>query len=411
MREAESLFQARSSRRDFIKRASALGVVAVSGFEFTRRSTENETINRIRRLEEDMAEKPLTFEEVKAYVPVVADLFVKSVPTDLTVKEIKQSTFILQDKFNVEEDQEGDHLVTFSTGEALNSRTIEQLFIDYPGINIPYSVAQGILEDVYENKETLAFVSRPLPEVYKTCSYLCGTNESEYPRQIFIFLNRINNAAAFQLPRFAEQTPLLQFDDFDHQVDCRMQQPAVGFRSTFIHELVHFDTDSIDQGIWYGGEGVSGFSVMAMFYPNAGALEEFVADYFPARISAFNDLPFRTGYSHEPHDFVNFQRILAQSGISDIELYRLHKSSGLLPFLDKLTDKAQHGDFKSRKEFYRLKNDLFDMLTGEGTESFSPDWKKLQSYFPSVDVNEYQYFDPSSDHELSANQRLGCIRS
>lgn len=399
------------TRRELLKRTAGLTLVTASGGLLTHKETVRETLPSIRHFEKELGDRPLTFEQAKAYVPIVTDLFVKSVPTDLAVKEIKQSTFILQDKFDFEEDQDGDHPVTFPTGEVLNSRTIEQLLIDYPRINITYSVAQGILEDVYEKKETLAFVSRPLPEVYKICSYDCGPVEPEYPRQIFLFLNRINTADAYQLPRFEEQTALLQFDDFDHQVDCRMQQPAVGFRTTLLHELVHFDTDPIDQGIWYGGQGVSGFSVMAMFSPNAYALEEFVADYFPARISAFNDLPFRTGYSHEPHDFVNFQRILDQSGISDGELYRLHKSSGLLPFLDTVASGAKHPPFKSQKEFFRLSNDLFDMLTGEGTESFSPNWEALQPYFPAVDANEYQYFDPSSAYELSANQRAGCIRS
>lgn len=399
------------TRRELLKRTAGLALVTAGGSLLTHKETASETLPSIRRLEKELGDKLLTFEKAKAYVPVVADLFIKSVPTDLTRDEITESTFIIQDKFDVEEDQKGDNPVTFPTGEVLHSRTIQQLLIDYPRINITYSVAQGVLKDLYENRETLAFVSRPLPEVYKTCSYDCGPVEPEYPRQIFLFLNRINTAAAYQLPRFEEQTALLQFDDLDHQVGCKIQKPAVGFRTTLLHELVHFDTDPIEKGIWFGGEGVYGFGVMAMFSPNAYALEEFVADYFPARISAFNDLPFRTGYSHEPHDFVNFQRILDQSSISDRELYRLHKSSGLLPFLDKLTEKAQHANFKSRKEFYRLNNNIFDMLTGEGTESFSPDWKKLQSYFPSVDTNEYQYFDPSSNYELSANQKIGCIRS
>ncbi|MBI2034929.1 MAG: hypothetical protein HYT11_04320 [Candidatus Levybacteria bacterium] len=400
------------TRRELLKRAAGLTLVAAFGGELTRRSTENEAINRIRRFEQELGDRPLTFEDAKAYVPVVADLFIKNVPTDLTVHEIAQSTVIVRETpGSLEEDQAGNHEIPFSTGQVLNSRTIEQILIDYPKLDMPYNVAQGILRGVYNNDATLAFVSRQLPEVYRMCSVVCGQYESASDTQVFLFLDRVNNAANFQMPGLEEQTPLLQFNDFDHQVDCSIQQPAVGLRTTLLHEFVHFDIDPVEKGAWINGDGILGFATISMFFSLHGnALEEFVADYIPARISAANNLAFRTGYEHEPHDFVNFEKILAQTGIKDEQLYRLHKSSNLLTFLNNLAENVQQPDFEGRKEFYRLGHEIFDMLIGKGTESFSPDWQRLKSYFPAVDTYEYQYFAPSSTYELSAGQKPGCIR-
>ena len=412
-----------------------LGILAVAvagtiagglmGFGLGKRSHQGNSTEQspdaaegIRAFETQIGNNPLTFEQVKNYIPTITALVRKETRSSKTVEELSKGIFIVRG-FKKDDSQLANDLSSamLGSGDPFAHPTIQQFMKDYPDVRLQRDLAQRIrLESILN----VGWVDDD-ENIYLSLNNVNGENESI---------------------KLGEGLPSeVQYQGYGQVVNCDKPVPIVRVRSVITHELMHrsakqdwqlLETEilSVYNRILKIPEDkvIGGFkkNFILRFLVIQGNSEkgiperlgekltnnfnEFVTDYLASQIAIKNDLPFTLAYGR-PIDLVNFRNVLSQAGISYSELYDLYRNARIKEFLLRMAESAQGINFDSEDQKIYFAMDRFNPWNytphwGQKIAKFAP---PIQPYYPGVDTELYAYIDPTKfDTNEWEDHKLGC---
>jgi hypothetical protein len=350
----------RFDRRNIIKGALTVPLLLPSLQNYGERLPRTEsTVEKIQRFETAMGDKPMTFEDAKAYAPLVIDLFHQTTGSISSPDELKSNIF-----FTYAEDN-------FFDCEMISGDVMAQLQSNYPEIEFTEEFSR---QDVN---------TRPGITIDSG--------------QMFINLAAINNIDSGTTTAFV----------YDKQrVTEVSSSPVMRFRNIMMHEMFHLNAvlagekevepdleilvqrstvytiqDSDKQGFriefrGYNTEEISGYDVF----------NEFVTDYMTHELAKNNSLSaLKTIYSNYETQS-NFNYILDQCSISYSQLLQLYEQADILEFLTLFANGAAKNSADNTPISLPL---AFDTTIGQN--DLHIDWEKFYNFFPEVITDPYTF--------------------
>lgn len=360
--------------------------------ELAQNPTTENVLVEIRQFEESKERGPLSYEEAKEYIPLLARLVTNSYSLLRDWQDIVNHSHVVSYgcELTPEERRLFDNAVAAQDRniEGINSCTTASLLQNYP--------TQDITEDlsVAVDFSRHAFVS------------LVGQLIDGH---IVILLERANDPN-FELARRGNSSDkLFQYVESEGSFKNEEFSSVTEFRSVFFHEAIHMTSEvettldpllvsrlkiylqenSAGQQYEFNkldSEKVSGFSVPWLSYQNedgnttylsVSKLNEFVTDYLATRISVKNGLPYTSLYGFKPEEFIDFKEILSQAGISDEDLFTLYRDAKLVEFLSILADGASNTSFSKDTDKLDFAISLF-----MGAEL---NWDEISNYYSGIE--------------------------
>ena len=365
------------SRRDFLK----ISLTSVAGLVINPEmiSSLEDQNDAVRRFEEEAGYDPLTFEQAKSYVPILADHYAFMM-TKITRAENKDPVDIAKDIY----------FFRFPEGYVLDRTR--------------FVVDQDLLTQLHKDYPDLKFNSKDL-STFKSYAPLAFAWVDE-SNQIFIPFERINRVLEDPGGNFR-----MKFLGDSRPVNCdRKVSPAERLRSILIHELVH--RESL-QG-WHNADPEFSDAVMAtanlrtdIYNPVLvdnfmikcshhdgndrndwvkSDLNEFVTEFFTTVVANKAGLWYEVSNYGLPHDFSNFSSVLRQAGISYKDLYKWYKSGDLTSFYKKLASGARGITFLSDEEKVKFGLELLPPWSSpRGWAEVKKHPLQVQDLYPGVD--------------------------
>ncbi|MDP2693020.1 MAG: hypothetical protein Q8O88_05265 [bacterium] len=419
------------SRRSFIRKSLILtgGVVFLANLpgcnlflrdENIQQDTISQTLKTLKEFESGVGDRPLTFEQMQKYLPLVARLFISESHSKRKLQDILNNTYIVRRDFSDEEESKKEFISAFLGSPIIESSSvINQLQLDYPNLKLSEKTAKGIV--IRMGLGAVAWVD--------------AEND-----KIFIVLDRINNGDTSFKVKVSEDiqydSPLWQFNGFGNVVACERPIPAVNIRSVYLHELVHYDAErewrklegvfvhayeqayNSDRGSANKASFTSGQKSNFIIDISSGqqsehietGFDELVTEYLATKMSIKHGLSYTHGYhgKHTPYELANLEEILKQANITDDELFESHRLSKIEEFLEKVAKGAKNINFVSREQML-----IFGIRRFLIWSSLPNLWGDLKKYYPGVDVNNYQYINPKdfkpSDPITHYNPEVGSF--
>lgn len=379
-------------------------------------SSVHSPIETIRKMEAEIGDKPLTFDQASEHKLNVIELVIKTYPFQKSSSQINNNTFFYRHDCELvkkEDNPSETPTVVPSDVKYGGNCAIKQLLEDdYPNSGITSDEALGVSMSVHMFQ-----------------GFRGGINRNE---RIFLILARINDPDIDAHPP-QKKIPLMQFKKSYENVECMASTPIVRLRSTLAHEATHLLNESlkeslIDQSLLASVINTlenDGFNKENLTVEQHGIiityeykdrksttytrtlLHELITDYLATKVSTSNDLPYTTLYGG-PHDFKNFENVLQQAEIDTDELIKYYKKGDLKELLLRISSGAKNIQFANEEE--KLGFIVQPLLFSKDEKSII-DWGRLQPYFPKVDTNKYEYTLPDGQH---SNQQLpqnpqGCL--
>lgn len=301
----EALFNSQVSRRNLLKGATASLAISTLGIETDspqpKEFTKSRFAEQVRGFEEALGPRPLTLEQARAFIPILASLYIDSSGSNQTRRNFLSSVYILQ---------ENPNNIQKVTPEAPDAalEVKDKLYLDqHKGF-----VGGVILKDL---------TGRDIIVID-----LDSANEDEESGQSY---------------SYHQNAPY---------VECLPTTPTSLLRSIFIHEGFHWDDTKkdgiIDQELSTVYEDIyqrrprrmTGFNIYLESddYTYVTGVEELFADYSRAKLTFANDLSFTPSVYLNPVDVYNLSKIFESADLSDREILRLHRGGQYKSFLLKL---------------------------------------------------------------------------
>lgn len=315
-----------------------------------RRESLPSLIGEIRDFETGIGERPLTFPEAQAYIPLVTALYAETIHPDGSAVPDNDAIYLVRaPEENPMQDVLNGGYVRLRDGGIIHSRTIEEFVAAYPDVPLSSQAAQVLL----------------------TMSYFLPSAEGVTRTDgIFLFLDTLNDPAFAQIqPAYTGRHP---------QAACRESTPAIRFRSALLHELGHAENTKLKK---HGRK--HGF--MDDRYPQTTPIEEFVIDYTQGTINTSAGLSYTTSYKYTPRDFANFEQMLHSSHLSLSRLTELRRNARLGTYLQ-LLNRGAGTPVMTNDTDTLLQTDVVTALTARNDRY--PDWQILAHYYPDIDTSD-----------------------
>lgn len=364
-----------------------------------------EIAEKIRRFETNIGDRSPTKEEAQAYVPLVAELFVKSTQSRFTAKELADSTYIIKG-----EPRKVSDTVVINLGNVPDPYSydgVKRFQEDYPNVNVDQNLAQ-VIANMTSNGSAGAWY---------------------WNNKTFFILGDT------QAPEVAGLYAM-QYRGKGRVVDCEYPSGITSSRSRLLHEYTHADADRgwvpmepevfdvyIEKTLKYWeSQGTPLEQITAyknsfmMFYvfPFPGTntkwglertgLNEFVTDYLSTRINVDNNLSYNIGYG-SPGSHSYFETVLQQSRITTQELRTMYRNYQLKEFLLKVAEGALNISFESEEDKLRFMLERFDLFF---SDPFFGPTSEYTPYYPDVAGGVYTYINPSLYDPNLYSAILGC---
>lgn len=402
--ENESKSPQTISRRKFLKLAGVAGTSAILGnlvnfgtiTEKKEPVPDENILEQIQNFEKNQADKPLSFENARSYIPLLVKFYNQTYPTLKNDQEIEDSIYIfrhrsLPDEYRDQVARIGD--------EEIKGEMAYDFIKNYPNHKLMYD-------------DYIALDMR----MHMFGGLFAGTTESG---NILVLLDRVNDPNIDRGPR--PEKSYYQYDVEGNNLLKHPQKPVVNFRSLIIHELVHSDVDKnrepdseleasfgrINARLSepYSSHKQFGFT----FNLEKGSqdnkiyqkndLEELMADYFMFKLAMNNSLSFAAGHNHTPIDINNFEKVLRQSNISDIEVYKMHQENKVKDFMLKVASGAKNVELKNQEDMIDFGMKAFVFEPVEQT------WTHLQQYFDGIEIEEKEAMSPHLVRDLFLSEQ------
>lgn len=369
-----------------------------------------DVIEEIRKFEPQIGNNLLTVHQAKNYyLPLLAEFFSRKITAPAigskrTAGEILANTFLIRRDFtnSQEAGEEFSRALSGSDVDVLSAPHVRLLALDYPNLQISPKVARGVT--LRMGMGALGWV-----EEGKTFIVFDRANTTDTKLQV----KHING--------LEEEYPLQQFEGLNYKLRCVPPAPVVKIRSVLLHEWVHLDgdgswqplpqdmissyqrVDNLERGpknqVNYKSGQSTNFIGEFVLDSDSSRVEtgfdEFNTDYLAAKMSISADLPYTLGYhgKNSPADFANFEVVLEASGITEAELYKLHRDHKLRQIMLQIAQGAIPG-FDNEAAMLDFSTEHFLLWS-----SFPTFWQKLKPYFPGIDPTHYFYYvDPEKFH-------------
>lgn len=396
-------------RRGFLRRAGQAGAaVAMSRLMPSDVPKENPpVIDSWGQIREFVAgnKGPITFEPAQALLPHIANAFAAD-GSPKPAGTFFKNTLIVAGDPDAEATYRKAHL-----GEAddpFNHPTVQRLLRDYPGLS----------------RDTLTVAAAQEVNNYNFANNIGNVDFNK----ILIFLSGINNTggtgSAVDLGHgvLAQPSdPLLQFTHFD-QTSCQPATPSVALITTALHEMFHYEADDQGPKKPLKPEVVSAFQAaykrnnptkdaasyrtgsttgLRVFFESAEdssiplllgneTPEEFVSQYLTTQLCLRNGLPAMSVRGLGPVETSNFAKVLAQSGISEQELRKIHAEANVKEFLLRIAKGAKNVDLETEQDMLQFS---LGLLLPDPSKPLRPWAFSFQPYFPSINLDYYQTAD------------------
>lgn len=411
-------------RRRFIRNS----VLAISGLFLAgsgcnligapvREPTLQEITAEIKKFETNIGSRPLTFEEAKGYIPLLATFFSKGTQSSRPPQYFVDRTFIIKYGYqdNQEEDRELDLLLKPNSDVFQNS-VVKTLLNAYPNLDLSTATARRI-----------AFNAASRPFFGKALGFVSEE------QQVFLTLNTVPAESVTKGyfegsdNRMIEmEIPVWQYSGLGISVDCQTPTAVADFRSVCLHEFTHLDEDqkkvALEQDVidsynntdpdinlisdpedrkryslGWATNFIAEFSTKDIVsgWPKINFLNEFSTDYLMVRLNTRAGLSYRPVYGM-PYELANFAAILQQSEISDTNLHALKQSSSLREFLLKVGSSARNIELRDSQDALNFSVLRFLHFKPEGMDLYPSffNWKQFEPYFSGIDTRIYQFVDP-----------------
>lgn len=367
--------------------------------------TLEEIAEKIRRFEANIGERSPTKEEAQAYVPLVAELFVKSTQSRFTAKELTDSTYIVRG-----EPRKVSDTLVINLGDVPDPYSyagVKRFQEDYPDVNVDQNLAQVIANMTSDG----------------------GVGAWYWNNKTFFILGDT------QAPEVAGLYDM-QYKGKGRVVDCEYPTPITSSRSRLLHEYTHADADRgwvpmepevFDMYIertrkYWESQGtplepITAYKnafMMVYDFPFPGTdtkwrldrtgLGEFATDYLSTRISVDNNLSYDIGYG-SPDSHSHFETVLQQARITTQELRTMYRNYQLKEFLLKAAEGALNISFESEADKLRFMLDKFDLFF---SDPFFGPTSKYTPHYPYVAGGVYVYINPSMYDPNLNSATLGC---
>lgn len=364
-----------------------------------------EAVRSMKRYENQIGNRPITFQEASNYVSIVAHFVKEATGFPDKATDLLNRTYVV-------EGNRQDELVTSTDTPALDRLAIAKLKENYPQMYLTEEIAQDILRAFLEPPDVI-----PRGRLINNIG-------------VFLYLDMINASAQLKL-QFLEETANLR---------CAPDSPIVQFRTTLIHELLHELSLPEKYNIVEQDMAILGFDILRRIhgyqatrndairfvtmgfdfqaeiwpgnYPDRSfqlhypGFNEFTTDYLTMQLLKKWGLSYPDGSHVSPHEISNFKRMLVQSGISDEALFDLYRNGELRKFLIRLGRGAQHPNLPSSLDFANeeamLRHFFFETI-GQDT----PQWDRLKPYFPQIDTRKRTY--KLNPQQKNRNELNPCV--
>lgn len=436
------------SRRNFIRSAFGGLVLTVIAphiasadevcrtlFRIPTDSCTKDVLKEIKQFEAKLNTNPLEFIRAKDdYLPLVIKLLTQSVPTLKTEQQFKDKSFILRGSWLAQDevfptDKEQYRGLLKKIQDEPNEQTLARPIMNYLLTDYP---------DFHFTQDDEA------KDIVYTSTYASGLKLND---RAYFYLDLSSAEKTLTTVRQTEEDGMIQtiepnwlFLGPGPQTNCFDFKPAANFRSLVLHELIHLDTEpkfeeleddalASCRRVLKNEEAtknltlVSGvknaFGVVLHFQDQEGrdidgdflGLEEFATDYLASSITVMNNLTYTLAKYGRPNHYAAFTKILEQSKWSVNDSYILHRDRDVNNFLHKVASGLENPNFTTSEGAYDfvVKNLLLDLLGADrpaGVEPFPT--KILKPYFPSLDIDDYDYVNPAIFKSVNGS-KPGCI--
>lgn len=368
--------------------------------------TLDEIVARVRRFEAAEGNRVLTNDEAKEYVPLIANLFVKTSQSPRKPSELADHTYTVRGEPRV-----FDNVIRLTIGDIddpESTQAVKRFREDHPTVEMTKDLAQVI--------------------AHMSSGYRAGA--WYWNNKTFFILGDTD-------PSEIAGIWSMQYKGKGHVVECGYPAPVTVSRSRLLHEYTHADgyrgwfelepeiLDVYLEGAkkFWEKEGhpmgeVKGYKNNFMVYYSVKdpddpvervvartGLNEFVTDYLASRVSITHGLPYTIGYGN-PDFFADFETVLQQSKISTEQLWLMYRNSQLEEFLLKIANGAYNANFESDADRLRWVYDRFDLFSPTPFFGVKSLW---ESSYPDIIGSHYVYID-SSVYNLDVNRwPLGCL--
>ena len=326
----------------------------------------DEVLFDMRRIEEKVGFGRVSLEQTKEYIPLVAEFFVLATGVPIASQALSERT----------------HLVR---GYSLEQAT-EQFEKDYPA----FSITKEVRDEIDTGFRRSLFGSQ------------------SPTHGMLIYLDKINNQFG------------LQFTNRDGHLVCEKYSPIVRLRHILLHEYFHdisntskrsrFDPDleriilqrverhyNFPKHVEHSGFIVFITKETGQEIPLMG-FYEFSTEYLTIKLLRKYKLDYTQNDYGFPHDFSNFEQMLAQADISDQEFQQLYRLDNIRTFLLRISTRFQRSGPDGLENTDNLIGLAFDQTIG--MNSLPPRWSHLQQYFHGIDPRTRAYLVPPLQQDL-----------
>ncbi len=326
----------------------------------------------LRTIESEKGKSQLDFEEAKALVPKILQLYHEGTESSVITGDLQSSFFIVRDRVAARIYHD-----SMTLEEVKRIPQVDQLLADY--------------QETGFSEEELRRVA------------MSSANGFALNGKIFLDLDSANENSGTEANFRTLFHPLNQFYSISLETACSPLGPTGAFIKTSVHELFHRDLyedmaapEPTIEELFKGSKrkvdpihplAQYGFGILGEIprIQNSFAIplyEEISADYMAARILIANGLGFYASDYSDPQKLFNLGQIYTQSGIDDITLLDLHRNHQLVELMKLIGKGALNNSDDQLKLGFNI---------GETISDFNDNtWSDIRPYFPSVVSSKYR---------------------
>lgn len=373
----------RVTRRRFLEMTTGLGVgfILAPNLVLATEPPKLESrriavANQFKEFEGQKEDHPLTVEEAKEKIPILAQLYEESMKTPYSAEEIAEAVFIVHGK---PPDRDDFYYL---------DRGLPELIYQHPAVinfQTEYSVPM--------TQELAEWIVRGLGVS------LGNVQQFSEKTMVFLYLDNINDRE-----RMIKNEQSIR-GEYEEANSFTKATPAEVFRSKAIHEIRHFDVfttykplDDEFLAAWYRLQGQQANGSLRVEFKNLvlrftrdlpggplvsyqTVLDELMTEIAAHAVGYKNDLSYTVSYAGLI-DYLNLQKILEQAKIGIDDLSNISRQSQFKEFLLLVANAAENKLFESQDIEKSL--DFSLALFSKNGRLAIPEWGYVKAFFPKV---------------------------